>query len=41
MRSGSVGQKKTLQSLVEVEGRLAGVHGVLEGIDEPFNEAVG
>ena len=37
----SVRQKKALQSLVDAEGRLAGAHGVLEGVDKLLNEAVG
>ena len=41
MLSGSLGQKKAPQLLIEAEGRLAGAHGVLEGMDEPFNVAVG
>ena len=41
VRSGSEGKKKTLQPLVEAEERLTGAHGVLKGVDEPFNETFG
>ena len=41
MWSGPLGKKKVLQMLVEAEESLAGMHGMLEGVGEPFNETVG